>query len=225
MSAALRRIPLFPLPVVLFPGAPLPLHIFEARYRRMLADCLSGDRRFGLIFRPDDVAERALPSGHVGCVARVESAEGLPDGRSNVLVVGEERFALERFVASDTPYHVALVAPFEDETSGADEAEAAAVAERVRELFARVGRAARTLADEREALPPLPEDPGLLSFAVAGLIDLDAPRRQRILASRSPAGRLRDLESLLGAALGTLEQRAEVHARAKSNGHGPRVAP
>ena len=111
----------------------------------------------------------------------------------------------------------------EDEAGGA--AEALVVADRVRELFSRVGRAARTLADEREALPPLPEDPALLSFAVAGLIDLDAPRRQRILASRSPAGRLRDLESLLGAALGTLEQRAEVHARAKSNGHGPQLAP
>ena len=223
MRADARRIPLFPLPLVLFPSAPLPLHIFEPRYRQMLADCMSGDRRFGIVFRPEGVPERELPAGHVGCVARVESAETLPDGRSNVLVVGERRFVIERMLSGAAPYHEAMVQDFDDEDAGTPD-ELAPLGVRVRDLFGRVGRAARTLADERESLPDLPDDPTLLSFAVAALIDLDAPRRQRLLASRSPGGRLRDLESILGGALGTLEQRAAVHTRAKGNGHGPHEA-
>jgi Lon protease-like protein len=223
MHAPARRIPLFPLPLVLFPGAPLPLHIFEPRYRQLLADCLRGDRRFGIVFRPEGVPERELPPGHVGCVARIESSEPLPDGRSNVLVIGERRFVLDRLIVAEAPYHEAMVKDFEDEetTAGAD---LALLGERVRDLFERVGRAARTLADERESLPSLPDDPPHLSFAIASVIDLDPSRRQRLLASRSPDGRLRDLEQILGAALGNLEQRAEVHMRAKGNGHGPHVS-
>jgi Lon protease-like protein len=220
MHAPARRIPLFPLPLVLFPGAPLPLHIFEPRYRQLLADCLAGERRFGIVFRPEGVPERELPPGHVGCIARIESSEPLPDGRSNVLVIGERRFVIERLLTAGAPYHEAMVHDFDDDESTATE-ELEPLGERVRELFERVGRAARTLADEREALPSLPDDPALLSFAIASLIDLDPSRRQRLLASRSPVGRLRDLEQTLGAALGNLEQRAEVHIRAKANGHGP----
>jgi ATP-dependent Lon protease len=214
-----RRLPLFPLPLVLFPGVPLPLHIFEPRYRIMLADCLEGDREFGIVFRPDGVAERDLPPGHVGCTARVESTEMLPDGRSNVIVRGTDRFALDRYLDSPRPYHVA-------ETSSYVDAEEppltlAPGAARVRELFARVGAAARTLADDPDALPPLPEDPTLLAFAVAALIEMDAPARQRLLMSRSASGRLRDIELLLSPAVDSLERRATVHVRAKSNGHGP----
>jgi Lon protease-like protein len=219
MRAPLRRIPLFPLPLVLFPGAPLPLHVFEPRYRRLLADCVAGDGRFGIVFRPEGVPERELPPGHVGCVARVESSEALPDGRSNILVVGERRFAIERMIVGEAEYHEAMVSDFDDEESVG--ASLAPRAERVRDLFRRVGRAARTLADERESLPDLPDEPGPLSFAVASLIDLAAPRRQRLLASRSPAWRLRELEQILGEALGGLEERAAVHARSKANGHGP----
>ncbi|MGH7648032.1 MAG: LON peptidase substrate-binding domain-containing protein, partial [Gemmatimonadaceae bacterium] len=99
-----RLLPLFPLPVVLFPGVARPLHIFEPRYRRLIADCLDGDRRFGLLFCADTANERALPPGQVGCIARIESADALPDGRSNIIIAGEERFALVRFIESDAPY-------------------------------------------------------------------------------------------------------------------------
>jgi ATP-dependent Lon protease len=215
----MRRLPLFPLPLVLFPGVPLPLHVFEPRYRAMLADCLEGDREFGVIFRPDGVAERDLPAGHVGCIARVESTEMLPDGRSNVVVRGTDRFTLDRYVESARPYHIAEASGYAD----ADEAPLtlAPTAARVRELFVRVGMAARTLADDPDALPLLPDDPALLAFAVAALIDMDAPARQRLLTSRSPGGRLREIELLLSPALESLERRATVHVRAKSNGHGP----
>lgn len=214
-----RRLPLFPLPLVLFPGVPLPLHIFEPRYRIMLADCLEGDREFGIAFRPDGVAEGDLPSGHIGCVAHVESTELLPDGRSNVIVRGTERFMLDRYLDSARPYFVA-------ETSAYDDVEEPPLtlepsAKRVRELFKRVGTAARTLTDDPDALPVLPDNPALLAFAIAALIEMEPGTRQRLLASRSPSGRLRDIEMVLSPAVDSLERRATVHVRAKSNGHGP----
>jgi Lon protease-like protein len=214
-----RRLPLFPLPLVLFPGVPLPLHIFEPRYRQLLADCLAADNEFGVIFRPDGVAERDLPPGHVGCVAHIENSERLPDGRANILIRGADRFVLDYFVDSPLPYHVGETSPYVDAAEPI--AELAPIADRVRVLFGRVGTAARALADDPDALPTLPDDPTMLAYAIASLIDMDPPSRQRLLASRSAADRLRQIESLLSPAVESLELRATVHDRAKSNGHGP----
>ena len=218
----MRRLPLFPLPLVLFPGAPLPLHIFEPRYRQMLADCLAADRQFGLIYLPPQVRERDLPPGHVGCVARVSSSVLLDDGRSNLVATGVERFALERLAETGTPYHVGEIREYADLPE--DAARLAADGGRVRALFERVARAARALTDDDEPVPALPADDAQLSFAVASHIDLDSPARQRLLQSRSPSGRLAELAALLEAAVGALEERADVHRRAKSNGHGPHHA-
>ena len=219
---AARVLPLFPLPVVLFPGVPLPLHIFEPRYRQMLSDCLRGDRCFALAFRPAEMPEEELTPGYVGCVARIESTKALPDGRSNIVVAGLERFTILRFVESDRAYQLVEVESYAD----IDERPEALVqlAERVRWAFERVGRAARTLADDPDPLPTLPAEPALLSFTVAALVDLDVARRQRLLVSRSPSERLRELESLLAPSVPRLESRAAVHVQAKGNGHGPTAA-
>jgi Lon protease-like protein len=221
LSVVTMQIPLFPLPLVLLPGARLPLHIFEPRYRQMLGDILgeSGAHEFGIVFRPDGVAERDIPAGHIGCIAHVERSERLPDGRANVFVTGTRRFRLERFLDADRLYHVGEVSGFDDAVESPEEL--APAADRLRELFHRVGTAARALADDADALPALPDDPAHLAFAIAAVIDMDAPTRQRLLSSRSPAERLRDVDALLSPAVDTLEQRAVVHARAKSNGHGP----
>ncbi|MGH7664559.1 MAG: LON peptidase substrate-binding domain-containing protein [Gemmatimonadaceae bacterium] len=214
---AARLLPLFPLPLVLFPSVPLPLHVFEPRYRRMLSDCLEGDRVFGVLFRPLELDERELAPGCVGCEASVVNSEELPDGRSNIIVTGGSRFALSRFVDSDHPYHVGEVERYED----LPESESLApIATRLKALFERAGRAARTLADDAKPLPALPDDPALLSFTVAALIDLDSPSRQRLLSSRSARARLAELEELLHGTLGNIEMRAALHIRARSNGHG-----
>src|SRR5712691_7469081 len=101
------RLPIFPLSIVLFPGTPLPLHIFEPRYKRMLADCLSGDRRFGIT--PMGVGSEPPGPGAIGCVAEVRVNQELPDGRSNIVVVGGSRFVLSRLLDESLPYLVALV--------------------------------------------------------------------------------------------------------------------
>jgi Lon protease-like protein len=215
-----QLLPIFPLPLVLFPGAPLPLHIFEPRYREMLADCRRGDGRFGIVLTHGG-PEREIPPGHVGCVAELQEVQPLPDGRANVLVEGAERFALEEFVDSPAAYHVGAVRPYEDEPAPGDADALRRLDSRVRELFARVARAARAIKDDAEAVPALPADPALVSFRIASLIDLDNDARQRLLVSRSAGGRLREIESLLAGAVDALEDRAVVHARARSNGHGP----
>src|SRR2546430_2062073 len=120
-----RELPIFPLPIVLFPGAPQPLHIFEPRYRELLADCLAADRRFGNAYGPAQYPPRSEPlprAGDVGCVALIQNTQGLPDGRSNILTVGERRFVLVDWVGSDRPYRLAHVEEFDDEPVEASEA-------------------------------------------------------------------------------------------------------
>jgi Lon protease-like protein len=184
----------------------------------MLSDCMATDSRFGILFRPEDIGETDLEAGRVGCIAEVDDAHTLPDGRSNIVVHGVRRFSLQRFVASPAPYHVGEVSEYEDVP---EDAEALApTAARVRELFTRVGRAARSLADDHDPLPPLPDEPDALSFGIAALIDMEAPRRQELLVSRLASERLEVIERLLSGAVGSLEARAKVHGRAKTNGRG-----
>ena len=126
------RLAIFPLSVVLFPGAPLPLHIFEPRYKRMLADCLLGDRRFGIT--PVNSSSELPGAGTVGCIAEVRVNQELPDGRSNVVVVGGSRFVLSRLLDEPHPYLVAMVQTFDDDAGSEPAAEDTA---EVRELFGR----------------------------------------------------------------------------------------
>jgi Lon protease-like protein len=216
-------LPLFPLPLVLFPGTPLPLHIFEPRYRTMLADCVAGDQRFGLIALPKDMKETDIPRGTVGCIAEIVETRELPDGRSDIVVRGVTRFALAGLVRATRPYLLAQIEPYSDETEFCEEIEE--FDSRVREVFTAVGNAARVLASDSDPLPELPADSALLSFVVASMIDLDLGVRQELLASRSPAERLRRLDEILSAALPDLAERAEVHRRAKANGKGAHAAP
>ena len=193
----------------------MPLHVFEPRYQQLLADVLAGDRRFGLVYKPDALAEHALPPGHVGCVATIEEHVGLAEGRANILVRGERRFALRAYAPSPAPYHVGHV----DDV--ADEAEPALavtmVADDLRTLFARVVRTLRPAdASGRSGgvRAPLPEDDAALAFALADVLDLDAPTRQRVLASRSTLARLQLLHERLARAAEQLEVRAAVVGRA-----------
>ncbi|MGB5898783.1 MAG: LON peptidase substrate-binding domain-containing protein, partial [Geitlerinemataceae cyanobacterium] len=104
-SIAVRELPLFPLPeVVLFPGRPLPLHIFEFRYRMMMNTILNSDRRFGVL-RWDPANSKAAP---VGCCAEVVQYQRLPDDRLKLWTLGQQRFRVLEYVR-EKPYYVGLV--------------------------------------------------------------------------------------------------------------------
>jgi Lon protease-like protein len=186
----------------------------------MLADVRAADGRFGLVAAAGADAA-APPGGRVGCVAQVRDVEPLPDGRSNLVVDGARA---SRGAAGRRRHAVPgrEVEPYDDAPdAGVGEHQLRTAAARVRDLFGRVARAARTIADETGPAPALPDDPAQVAFAVAARVEFDLAARQRLLASRSALGRLEDVAELLERAVGNVEERAATHARARSNGHGP----
>jgi len=209
------RLPLFPLSVVLFPGNPLPLHIFEPRYRRMLADCLAADRRFGIT--PSSEGDEPPGPGAIGCVAEVRLNQEMPDGRSNIVVVGGTRFVVGRMIEEPLPYLVAMVQGFADEEGSQPAGEEIAA---LRELSTIYLSGLRELNDEPPEEPALPDDPAGLSFHIAGSIECDLGVKQRLLAERSIAGRGKALIMLLPVLNSTVEKGIKVHRRAHTNGKG-----
>ena len=214
------NLPLFPLPVVLFPGVPLPLHIFEPRYRQMLLDIQLAKNLFGLAYFDPTSAESEIPTvGHVGCVAEVTETQMLPDGRSNILTLGVIRYRIESYVDRGDPYLVAQVTYFEDDEE--EESLLAAAAKEVAETFTRIAQAVRTINDERAALPDISNtEPQRLSFLVAAAMEIDADLKQELLELRSTSERLERLRGMLAIAVKSYEERARIHELAKSNGHG-----
>ncbi|HMC92491.1 MAG TPA: LON peptidase substrate-binding domain-containing protein [Allosphingosinicella sp.] len=102
-ETALLRVPVFPLAgALLFPGAQLPLHIFEPRYRSMVRDALASDRLIGMIQPRDQADPPAL--FQIGCLGRIASAEELEDGRYNIVLEGLGRFRIAREAEVETPY-------------------------------------------------------------------------------------------------------------------------
>ena len=217
-----RELPLFPLPIVLFPGVPLPLHIFEPRYRQMLTDVRRGNSLFGLsYFDPDSsTSERPLP-GHVGCVAEISETQTMPDGRSNILTVGLVRYRVDDYVDRGDPYLVARVSFFEDDAE--DETLLGESSREVAQIFTRIARAVRLINDERANLPDISDtDPQRLSFLVAAAMEVDTDVKQELLELRLTSERLRRLRDMLARTVTGYEERARVHEIAKGNGHSGR---
>jgi Lon protease-like protein len=220
----IRELPLFPLPVVLFPGVPLPLHIFEQRYRQMLSEIAVGNKLFGLSFFDPETSTLGVPLvGHIGCVAEVTEIQLLPDGRSNIMTVGVIRYRVDSFIERGDPYLFGEVTFFEDEPE--DEQELRVKAEEVAATFMRIARAVRTLSDERTPWPELPADePERLSFLMAGAMDLEPGAKLELLEMRSTSQRLERLHEFLSSAVDSYEERARVHGLARTNGHsGKRI--
>ncbi len=225
MSEALDKVygvhelPLFPLPVVLFPGVPLPLHIFEPRYRQMLEDIRANNNLFGLSYFDSSASEDDVPpAGHIGCAAEVVEAQSLADGRSNILVIGLIRYEVERYIERGDSYLVGKVSFLEDIEEDKEELRARALV--VSELFLRISRAVRIINDERAGLPDLPDaGPERLSFLVAATMEMDIEVKQELLELRSTSERLRRISDLLSQAVPSYEERARMHDISKRNGH------
>lgn len=131
------ELPLFPLHRVLFPGVALPLHVFEERYRTMVARCLEDDRPFGVVLIRDgrEVGGGPMAIATVGTVAEIREASRFSDGRFELLAVGTRRFRVESLTIGREPYTVARVDQIDDPIG--DPATARRLTERVTQRFVR----------------------------------------------------------------------------------------
>lgn len=188
-----RSLPLFPLPVVLFPGTMIPLHIFEERYRMMLARIMEGDRRFGLIYHdPDQSGPFLNEPGRVGTVALVRKQQSLPDGRSLILVKGTERFRIVEEIREETPFFQARVAAVDDHPPSDPEVLVA----RRRTSLALFEGLLQNLPHVPDALPSFDVEEEV-SFRLAAATRMDPFWQQRLLEMRSEAERLERLDPVL----------------------------
>lgn len=189
------RIPIFPLSVVLFPHMPLPLHIFEERYRVMMRDCQENGTGFGVVAIREGLEVGATASPHpVGTLAQLRKVEPLADGRFNILVVGASRYRISG-VSTERPYLLAVVDYLED--SAGDEIRARELAARVSGAFVQYANGLRELADETPADIELPEDPELLSYLVSATLQVENRHKQRLLEMDSADDRLQGCLDLL----------------------------
>ncbi len=194
-------IPLFPLSHVLMPGMPLPLHIFEQRYRRLLTDIQEGPGTpsFGVVAlrRGSEVGSRN-PNGagpqvmEVGTLAEVLEVEPYEDGAADLLTVGSRRFRVSRLITAGTPYFRAEVEWIEE----ADGDLSAAEVPLCRRLAQDYSRLLEALTG-RERDDDLPTDPNLLSYHVASHLPLAPADRQALLEEPTACDRLRREIALL----------------------------
>ena len=190
-SIAVRELPLFPLPeVVLFPSRPLPLHIFEYRYRIMMNTILENDRRFGVLSIDPATGEIA----EYGCCAEILHFQRLPDDRMKMLTFGKQRFRVLEYVR-EKPYRVGLVEWIEDEPARED---LNPIATEVEELLRDVVHLSAKLTSQKIELPEdLPSSPIELSFWVASNLYGVASEQQILLEMRNTLERLQREQEIL----------------------------
>jgi Lon protease-like protein len=190
-----ESLPMFPLGTVLLPGAPLPLQVFEPRYRELTRDCLAGVPEFGvvLIERGSEVGGGEVRT-NVGTVARIVASQSLPDGRAFLVTVGTRRIRVTEWL-EDAPYPRAMVEELVDEESSLPSPDAyaalVALARRSLALAAELG------IDAGEATRDFGDEPTLGTFEIAAVTPLGVLDRQRVLSRPSAAERCTLLDELL----------------------------
>jgi Lon protease-like protein len=194
--------PLFPLPIVLLPTEVVPLHIFEDRYKTMIAICLDEGSEFGVIWLSDDGLKE------IGCTARVtEVLEQAEDGRMNILVEGDAPFRLvER--REQHPYPAGMVELLDDRSEDVE----TSVGEEARETFAELVERVTDRRPEKTTLDAIG------AYEMAASVDIGAEVKQGLLELRSEQARLRLLSRLFKAAMDRLEVAERIAEQARKNG-------
>src|SRR6266700_854350 len=185
-SVIVDTIPVFPLDHVLLPGLPLPLHIFEPRYRQMLADIEASRGGFGIVALSRGSETSAdVDFAKIGTLAEILEKEPYPDGSCDLLTVGSRRFRIVDVDSSAKPYLQAQV-EWLSEDDGDLPADLALM---VTALF---GRYSQVLSDvsDRDRDVELVGDPVRLSYEVAARVQLPVSQRQKLLAMPTAADRL-----------------------------------
>jgi uncharacterized protein len=185
--------PLFPLHVVLFPGALLPLHVFEERYRAMMRVVLDGEKRFGVVA----IRAGAEVGGHaetydVGCLASIDRVATHDDGRLELVAFGTERFRVTQRLEDD-PYPQAEI-----ETIGEPTGEGLASSEEAARAAFKVYLDALAAITGAEVPPDvtLPADHVVCSYAISAVLQVDLPIRQRLLEIEDAATRLKAIATI-----------------------------
>ena len=218
----LDALAIFPLATVLFPGAMLPLHIFEERYKEMITYAVENGGLFGLSYRSDAAIGRETPpeAGSVGCIARINAVVPLDDGRMNVISTGLLRYRVVAVaLASSTPFVVASVDLLTDDLEpGAD----------LSRIFDDMAGACRKFLEAAQALDEasapidqdLPDDAEAFSLLVCSALPIDNDAKQTLLEMTSTRLRFTRMRQHVTAALSEYTDRITIQQRAKGNGHG-----
>ena len=199
----LALLPLFPLDVVLLPGAPLPLHIFEPRYKEMIGECRANNAPFGVV--------RALEEGiaEIGCTAEIVSVtKEYPDGRLDLIAEGRKRFEVLELNRKRSFLQAEILFI-------ADEAGAATPEDKTRAIRAHFE--ILSLAGAVQDLSAA--DQSTLSFYLAGSLPLDLDFKQKLLAMRSEGQRIQAVVAYLESVLPNLRRAARARQKAGGNGH------
>jgi Lon protease-like protein len=196
-------LPLFPLDVVLLPGAPLPLHIFEPRYKEMIGECRANATRFGVV--------RAIEDGiaDVGCTAEIVSVtKEYSDGCLDLVAEGRQRFEVLQLdrTRSFLQGEILLVPDETGAASAEDKTRAIQAHQQILELAGAV--------QDLSAV-----DESSLSFYLAGSLPLDLDFKQKLLAMRSEEQRIHTVTAYLETILPNLRRAAKAREKAGGNGN------
>jgi Lon protease-like protein len=195
-------LPLFPLDLVLFPGAPLPLHIFEPRYKELIAECIAQKTTFGMI----RARENAL--AEVGCTAVIlDVNKTYEDGRLDINTEGGQRFAV-RQLNQERSFLRGEVVFFEDEPSQVTKSETDTVIQLHQQLFEVLGQHME-----------VEKSYASLSFQLAHELPVDLDFKQSILEMKSEAERVETLIEYYRSTIPKVEKTMRARDKASGNGH------
>ena len=196
-------LPLFPLEVVLLPGTPLPLHIFEPRYKEMIGECIRDNTPFGVV--------RAVEEGiaDIGCTAEIITVtKEYPDGKMDLVAEGRKRFEVLE-LNQERSFLRAEVLIVPDEPDAAPSEQRARAIQLHLEILAIAGAVQDISAADQNAL----------SFHLAGSLPLDLDFKQNLLKMRSEAQRIQTVTAYLEEILPKLRRAARAREKAGGNGH------
>jgi Lon protease-like protein len=220
ISEHTEKLAIFPLATVLFPGAILPLRIFEERYKALMQYAIENGGVFGLSYRSDAFVGRETPPevGSIGCIAKINAVVPLEEGKMNVISTGVVRYRVLAIIQT-TPYLLARVEPVADDLEpGAD----------LNQTFEDIVGICKKFLDAAQALneanapitQDLPEDPEAFSLLVSSALPIDNDSKQALLEMTSTRLRLTRLRSQVTRALTDYNERIKIQDIAKTNGHG-----
>jgi Lon protease-like protein len=199
-----KLLPLFPLEIVLLPGTPLPLHVFEPRYKEMIGECLADKKPFGVVRAKDEGL------ADIGCTAEIVAVtRTYPDGRLDIVTAGRRRFEVME-INQARAFLQAEVVYLEDEPGMASADEIAQAMKLHGELMALAGAQIEGGAEI---------DNSQLSYHLAGALPLDLDFKQTLLTMKSEAERVPALVSYFEAILPALRRTARARKTAGGNGH------